>query len=74
MTVLKSHISPSSETFRANQSAMAEAIATVEEAVKLAAAGGAMPRASVTSAAASFCRATGWRTSSIRQRLSSKSA
>ncbi|MCK3776874.1 methylcrotonoyl-CoA carboxylase [Ensifer sesbaniae] len=40
MTVLKSHISPSSETFRANQSAMAEAIATVEEAVKLAAAGG----------------------------------
>ncbi|WVT76959.1 carboxyl transferase domain-containing protein (plasmid) [Sinorhizobium chiapasense] len=40
MTVLKSHISPSSETFRANQLAMAEAIATVEEAVKLAAAGG----------------------------------
>ncbi|MEI2298669.1 carboxyl transferase domain-containing protein [Ensifer sp. MJa1] len=40
MTVLKSHISPSSEAFRANQTAMAEAIATIEEAVKLAAAGG----------------------------------
>ncbi len=40
MTVLKSHISPSSDTFKANQAAMAEAIATVEDAVKVAAAGG----------------------------------
>ncbi|OCP04275.1 MULTISPECIES: carboxyl transferase domain-containing protein [unclassified Ensifer] len=40
MTVLKSHIQPSSDTFKANQAAMAEAIATVEDAVKLAAAGG----------------------------------
>ncbi|WP_077964017.1 carboxyl transferase domain-containing protein [Ensifer adhaerens] len=40
MTVLKSHISPSSDAFKANQAAMAEAIATVEEAVKVAAAGG----------------------------------
>ncbi|MGE6786087.1 carboxyl transferase domain-containing protein [Ensifer adhaerens] len=40
MTVLKSHIQPSSDAFKANQAAMAEAIATVEDAVKLAAAGG----------------------------------
>lgn len=40
MTVLKSHISPSSDTFKANHAAMAEAIATVEDAVKVAAAGG----------------------------------
>lgn len=40
MTVLKSHISPSSDMFKANQAAMAEAIATVEDAVKVAAAGG----------------------------------
>lgn len=40
MTVLKSHISPSSDAFRVNQAAMAEAIATVEDAVKLAAGGG----------------------------------
>ncbi|WP_027997867.1 carboxyl transferase domain-containing protein [Sinorhizobium arboris] len=40
MTVLRSHISPSSEEFKANRAAMAEAIATIEDAVRLAAAGG----------------------------------
>ncbi len=40
MTVLRSHISPSSEEFKANRAAMTEAIATVEDAVRLAAAGG----------------------------------
>ncbi|RVH26923.1 carboxyl transferase domain-containing protein [Sinorhizobium meliloti] len=40
MTVLRSHISPSSEEFKANRAAMTEAIATIEDAVRLAAAGG----------------------------------
>ncbi|RVI40732.1 carboxyl transferase domain-containing protein, partial [Sinorhizobium medicae] len=40
MTVLRSHISPSSEGFKANRSAMAEAIAAIEDAVRLAASGG----------------------------------
>jgi 3-methylcrotonyl-CoA carboxylase beta subunit len=40
MTVLRSHISPSSEEFKANRAAMTAAIATVEDAVRLAAAGG----------------------------------
>ncbi|MDW9806265.1 methylcrotonoyl-CoA carboxylase [Sinorhizobium meliloti] len=40
MTVLSSHISPSSEEFKANRAAMTEAIATIEDAVRLAAAGG----------------------------------
>ncbi|MCG5480136.1 carboxyl transferase domain-containing protein [Sinorhizobium alkalisoli] len=40
MTILRSQISPSSDVFRANRAAMAEAISTVEEAVRLAAAGG----------------------------------
>lgn len=40
MTVLRSHISPSSDVFKANRAAMAKAIATIEEAVRLAAAGG----------------------------------
>ncbi|WP_046117196.1 carboxyl transferase domain-containing protein [Ensifer aridi] len=40
MTILRSHISPSSDVFKANRAAMAESISTVEEAVRLAAAGG----------------------------------
>ncbi|RVO35171.1 carboxyl transferase domain-containing protein [Sinorhizobium meliloti] len=40
MTVLRSHISPSLEEFKANRAAMTEAIATIEDAVRLAAAGG----------------------------------
>ncbi|MBP2234381.1 3-methylcrotonyl-CoA carboxylase beta subunit [Sinorhizobium kostiense] len=40
MTVLRSHISPSSEEFKANRAAMAQAISTIEEAVRVAAAGG----------------------------------
>jgi 3-methylcrotonyl-CoA carboxylase beta subunit len=40
MTILRSHISPSSDVFKANRAAMAEAIAMIEEAVRLAAAGG----------------------------------
>ncbi|ASP81501.1 carboxyl transferase domain-containing protein [Sinorhizobium meliloti] len=40
MTVLRSHISPSSEEFKANRAAMTEAIATIEDAMRLAAAGG----------------------------------
>ncbi|PLU12435.1 hypothetical protein BMJ30_27455, partial [Sinorhizobium medicae] len=40
MTVLRSHISPSSEGFKANRAAMAEAIAAIEDAVRLAASGG----------------------------------
>ncbi len=37
---MRSHISPSSEEFKANRAAMTEAIATIEDAVRLAAAGG----------------------------------
>ncbi|TCU15303.1 carboxyl transferase domain-containing protein [Rhizobium sullae] len=40
MTVLKSQISTNSETFRANQAAMQEAIKLIEEAVRTAANGG----------------------------------
>ncbi|TCN31494.1 carboxyl transferase domain-containing protein [Sinorhizobium americanum] len=40
MTILRSHISPSSDVFKANRAAMAEAISTIEEAVRLAAGGG----------------------------------
>ncbi len=40
MTILRSQISPSSDVFKANRAAMAKAISTVEEAVRLAAAGG----------------------------------
>ncbi|WEX75653.1 methylcrotonoyl-CoA carboxylase [Sinorhizobium numidicum] len=40
MTILRSHISPSSDVFKANRAAMANAISTIEEAVRLAANGG----------------------------------
>lgn len=40
MTILRSHISASSDVYRSNRAAMTEAIATIEEAVRLAVNGG----------------------------------
>ncbi|ASY65594.1 Methylcrotonyl-CoA carboxylase carboxyl transferase subunit (plasmid) [Sinorhizobium sojae CCBAU 05684] len=43
MTIFRSQVSPSSDVFKANRAAMAEAVSTIEEAVRIAAAGGGEP-------------------------------
>jgi len=59
---LTSSALPTSDAFRANRAAHLQALALVEEAVALAAAGGERPPGPATLRAARWSRATGWPT------------